>query len=63
MMTGLLLQAVFGFALSGSFDRFFPNPKAGGNVAGFAVMYGFCKRYKEGVSADGSPRVRRGWAG
>lgn len=42
LITGLVLQAVFGFALSGAYDRFFPN-KEGGNVAGFAVMYGLCE--------------------
>jgi MFS family permease len=42
LITGLVLQAVFGFALSGAYDRFFPHAE-GGNVAGFAVMYGFCE--------------------
>lgn len=41
LITGLLLQAVFGFTLSGAYERFFPpNGHTPGGLAGFAIMYG-----------------------
>lgn len=36
MITGLLLQAIFGFAMSGAYNQLTNN----GSIAGFAVMYG-----------------------
>ncbi|KAL7421317.1 glycerophosphoinositol permease [Cryptotrichosporon argae] len=35
MITGLLLQAIFGFALSGAYNQLVPN-----HIAGFAILYG-----------------------
>lgn len=35
MIFGLLMQAIFGFALSGAYNQLIPD-----HVAGFAVMYG-----------------------
>ena len=35
MIFGLCMQAIFGFALSGAYQKLVPN-----HIAGFAVMYG-----------------------
>lgn len=43
LITGLLLQAIFGFALSGAYDRL----TNAGSIAGFAVMYGLFLAFGE----------------
>ncbi|TXT13503.1 hypothetical protein VHUM_00870 [Vanrija humicola] len=43
MITGLLLQAIFGFALSGAYNTLTAN----GKIAGFAVMYGLFLSFGE----------------
>jgi hypothetical protein len=35
MIFGLCMQAIFGFALSGAYNKLVPN-----HIAGFAIMYG-----------------------
>ncbi|ORY31398.1 phospholipid transporter [Naematelia encephala] len=42
MITGLCLQAIFGFALSGAYDKLVPN-----HIAGFAIMYGLFLSFGE----------------
>lgn len=42
MITGFLLQAVFGFALSGAYNQLVPH-----HIAGFAVMYGIFLAFGE----------------
>lgn len=42
MMTGFLLQAVFGFALSGAYDQLVPK-----HIAGFTIMYGIFLAFGE----------------
>lgn len=39
MIFGLLMQAIFGFALSGAYDRLVPD-----HIAGFAIMYGLFRK-------------------
>lgn len=34
------MQAIFGFALSGAYNKLVPSETNTGSIAGFAVMYG-----------------------
>ncbi|KAL1407996.1 glycerophosphoinositol permease [Vanrija albida] len=47
MIFGLLMQAVFGFAMSGAYNRLVPENGQGGSIAGFAVMYGIFLAFGE----------------
>ena len=42
MIFGLLMQAIFGFALSGAYNQLVPN-----HIAGFAIMYGIFLAFGE----------------
>jgi len=52
MITGLCMQAIFGFALSGAYYRLVPD-----HIAGFAVMYGIFLSFGVSRVADSSLAV------
>jgi hypothetical protein len=47
MIFGLCMQAIFGFALSGAYNKLVP-----GHIAGFAVMYGIFLAFGVSVSFE-----------
>jgi hypothetical protein len=50
MIFGLCMQAIFGFALSGAYNKLVP-----GHIAGFAVMYGIFLAFGVSQPSSGIP--------
>ena len=57
MIFGLCMQAIFGFALSGAYQKLVPN-----HIAGFAVMYGIFLAFGVSSLAPGRENSLR-WSG